>query len=104
MNKKKIRAHRKKRRFCEDAIRTRETNGLQDAKMIYDTEEEAWEVIRARPRNAVLTLENFTPYLCRPSGDHYHIGRRAKQPDDTRKGLLETLRQIPGASRAPRNA
>ena len=104
MNKKKIRAHRKKRRFCEDAIRTRATNGLQDFKVIYDTEEEAWEVIRARTHNAVLTLENLTPYLCRPSADHYHIGRRAKQPDNIREGLLDTLRQIPGAGRTIRNA
>lgn len=104
MNKKKARARRRRQRLCKDAVRTRETNGLQDFKVIYDTEEEAWEAIRARSRNAVLTVENVTPYLCRPSADHYHIGRRAKKPDDARNSLLDTLRSIPGASRMLRNA
>ena len=85
MNKKRQRASRKNRRFCPNATTTRQTNGLQDEKVIYDTEEEAWAAITAKTRNAVLTMESLTPYLCRPTADHYHIGRRIKH-DRHRKG------------------
>lgn len=98
MNRKKIRAHKKKRRYCDAAQRTRSTNGLTDPKVIYDTEEEAWEAIRSHSRNAVLTLEQATPYLCRHTKDHYHIGRLAKSPDTSKDDLINTLLQIPGAA------
>ena len=104
MNKKRQRASRKNRRFCPNATTTRQTNGLQDEKVIYNTEQEAWAAITAKTRNAVLTMESLTPYLCRPTADHYHIGRRIKHADTARDHLMDTLRTLPGASKVLRNA
>ena len=104
MSDKKTRANRRNRRHCPNAVTTRQTNGLQDSKVIYDTENEAWAAIKAKTRDAVLTLETITPYLCRPTGDHYHIGRRAKQTDTAKETFLATLRAIPGSAKVLRSA
>ena len=103
MNTKRRRAKKKQRRYCNAALRTRTSNGLSHAKVIYDTEEDAWDAIRATTRDAVITLEEMTPYLCRATKDHYHTGRRAKKHDTAHQQLLDTLKQIPGAAKILRN-
>ena len=104
MNRKKIRANKRKRRYCHSAHTTRQSNGLPRPKVIYDTEEEAWEAIRSSTKGAVQTIEELTPYICRATGDHYHIGRAAKRADTSQSELLETLSQIPGAAKILRSS
>ena len=104
MNRKRTRSLKKQRRYCHAVHSTRSTNGLIDPKVIYNTEEDAWTAIRATTRNALVTVENHTPYLCRATGDHYHVGRRDKQPATHRQDFLEFLKTIPGGAKVLRNS